>query len=128
MKRYIIFPLLFICSGVFSQISLHTSMLKVCDYNSEKEEYENCEMYDDMGLFSITESYTIITQITSRGKIVYFVNRSYEENDGDDYYFEAVTSEGSNVVFRLTLSSKTFQLYFKSIKIQSIVYYIDNAF
>jgi len=104
-------------------------MLKHCLIDKETYEPNNCEMFDDVSMFQFNEAETTITHTNTRGKLVYFIEKSWTDNNEDDYYWNVISSEGMKVVFRLNLPTKTFNMFYKDGEQTEVaVFFVKNTF
>lgn len=130
MKRYMFILLLLVSSKSYSQLLSFTSdMLKHCLIEKGTSEPTNCEMFDDYSMFQINDAETVLTHTNTRGKLVYFIEKSWTENNEDDFYFNVTSADGLKAVFRLNLPSKTFNMFYKEGEQTEVaVFYIKNTF
>ena len=97
MKQLIV-VLAFIALGLTSakaQTSFSCSYRTYCDWNEEKEIFEDCEGYDESSLFVMNASETMFTHTIETMKSTYYVD-SKEYDEVNDVYTYDVTSDVGN--------------------------------
>lgn len=129
MKRYMFILLLLVSSNIYAQLNFTSDMLKHCLIDRETNELNSCEMFDDVSMFQFNEAETTITHTNTRGKLVYFIEKSWTDNNEDDYYWNVTSSEGMKAVFRLNLPTKTFNMFYKDGEQTEVaVFFVKNTF
>lgn len=111
MKKLLTLVLLFSVTVLSAQVTITTEGSMYCDYNTETEEFENCEEYSEyVSRFVLNDEETIFIHTTSDMVSTYYIDEVDHKIDKNIYIYYVTSDVGNEYIFVIDIEQNVFKI------------------
>jgi hypothetical protein len=111
MKKFLMFVgIAFMSATSFSQVYFSCDYREECDWNNDKEKFENCEKWEDFSMFRLNADASMFTHTTEKLKSVYYVESNAYDEENDVYTYDVISDVGNKYFWIIDLNNSEIRL------------------